>query len=128
MAVAAPMPDEAPVTSAIDPETFMRSPSRVDGDLDRPRPPLVSDGVEGVLPRGEAERVGQHAGEVDASVDHQIDVVLDAMLAHALDLLDAKGVRADPADLLEVERAPLPPTGRGHTALHQRAPRLEHSD
>ena len=58
----------------------------------------------------------------------QVEVVLDAVLAHALDLLDAERVGADPADLLEVERAPLPAAGRVDAALHERAPRLQHPD
>ena len=44
-----------------------------------------------------------------------------------VDLLDAERVRPDPADLLEVERAPLPAPGRVHAALHERAARLEHA-
>ena len=72
------------------------------------------------------EGVGEHPGEVDAAVLHEVEVVLDAVLADALDLLDAEGVGADPADLLEVERAPLPPAGRVHAALHERAAGLEH--
>ena len=37
----------------------------------------------------------------------------------------AEGIRADPADLLEVQRAPLPPAGGVHTGLHQRPPRAQ---
>src|SRR5207249_2108494 len=100
----------------------------VDGDLDGAGVPLGCDGVERVAPALERERVGQHAAEVDAAATDQIEVVLDAVLAEALDLLDAEGVGADPVDLLEVQRAPLPPAGSVHAALHERAPRLEQAD
>ena len=87
---------------------------RVEGDLDRAAAGLVGEGGEGVPPGGQAERVGQHPGEVDPAGGGEVEVVLDAVLADALDLLDAEGVGADQADLLEVERAPLPSArGRG---------------
>ena len=70
----------------------------------------------------------QHAREVDATVGDQVEVVADAVLALALDLLDPERVRPDPGDLLEVERAPLPSARRVHAALHERAARLEHAD
>ncbi len=56
----------------------------------------------------------------------EVEVVLDAVAPDAVHLLDAEGVGADPADLLEVERAPLPAAGGMHAALDQRAPGPQH--
>ncbi len=48
--------------------------------------------------------VGEHAGQVDPTVRHQLEEVRHCMLADAVHLLDAEGVRPHPRDLLEVER------------------------
>src|SRR5436190_21261062 len=100
----------------------------VDGDLDRAGVALRGDGVERVAPALERERVREHAREVDPTGRDEIEVLLDAVLAHALDLFDAERVGPHPVDLLEVERAPLPPAGRVDAALHQRASRLQQPD
>src|SRR6185503_4376371 len=50
------------------------------------------------------------------------------MFALSVDLLDPECIGANPVDLLEVQRAPLPPPWCVHTGLHQRSPRLEHAD
>src|SRR6476660_9315569 len=50
------------------------------------------------------------------------------MFALSVDLLEPECIGANPVDLLEVQRAPLPPPWCVHTGLHQRSPRLEHAD
>lgn len=42
----------------------------------------------------------------------------DCVLTKPLDLLDTEGVAADPVDLLEVQRAPLPSARRMHSHAH----------
>ena len=49
-----------------------------------------------------------------------------ACLRSPVDLLEPERVGAHPGDLLEVQRAPLPPAGRVHTGLHQRPAGREH--
>ena len=57
----------------------------------------------------------------------EVEVVLDAVLAHAVDLLEPERVRADHRDLLEVQRRVLPPRRPVHAGLHERAARLQHA-
>ena len=59
--------------------------------------------------------------QVDPAVGDQVEVVRDRVLALPSNLLDTEGVGADPGDLLEVQRAPLPPARRVHAGLHERA-------
>jgi hypothetical protein len=82
--------------------------SQIDGDLDGSCLPLIGDGHKGIPPLLEVEGVGQHPGQVDAAGLDQVEVVGDAVPAAAFDLLDAKSIRADPGDLLEVQGTPLP--------------------
>src|SRR5207302_8507446 len=102
--------------------------AKVEGDLDGAGVALLGERPEGVAPLLEPERVRQHREQVDASVARQVEVVLGAVLAAGLDLLDPEGVRADPRDLLEVQRAPLPACRAVEAGFHQRAPRPEQTD
>ena len=54
--------------------------------------------------------MGDHGGQVDPAVLHQVEVVLDGVLSHPLELLDGEGVGPDDGQLLEVDRRVLPPT------------------
>src|SRR5271156_6174408 len=92
----------------------------VEGHLDRAAFALVGDRQEGVPPLVEPEGVSQHGTQINSAVDNQIEVVLDRVLALPVDLLDPECVAAHPADLLEVQRTPLPPAWRMHPGLHQR--------
>src|SRR5713101_2713373 len=83
-------------------------PSLVDRHLDSTCGALVGNGEKGLPPLVKAEGVGEHRCEVDPARGGEIEVVRDPVLAAALDLLHTEGVGADPADLLEVERTPLP--------------------
>src|SRR6185312_11870226 len=86
-------------------EAGERSVPLVEGDLDGAGAVLRGEHGERVTPRlVEREGVGEHPAEVDAAGFDQVEVVVDAVLAHAVDLLDAERVRAHPAQLLEVER------------------------
>ncbi len=68
---------------------------------------LVDERAEGVAPLVEPEGVGQHPVRSMRPLADEVEVVLDGVLADALDLLDAERVRADQAQLLEVPRRPL---------------------
>ena len=50
----------------------------------------VGEGGEGVAPLVEAERVGEHRREVDPAGADQVQVVRDAVLADAVDLLERR--------------------------------------
>src|SRR6186713_1523062 len=67
----------------------------VERDLDRAGTVLGGERGERVAPARELERVREHPGEVDAPVAHQLQVVLDAVAAVAVDLLEAERVRPD---------------------------------
>ena len=62
-----------------------------------------------------------HAREVDAAVDGQIQVVGNGMLADALDLFDSEGVRAYDGELLEVHGRPFPSSRCVHSGLDEGA-------
>src|SRR3954468_5477417 len=66
-----------------DPRASSAPLSVVKGDLDGAGATLVGDGGDPPLPLLEAEGVSEHAGEVDAAALRQVEVVLDAVLAHA---------------------------------------------
>ena len=54
---------------------------------------LVDERLKGEAPVLQGERVGEQPGEVDAAGHHEVEVVLERVLADAVDLLDA-GQRA----------------------------------
>src|SRR5262245_52516943 len=72
--------------------------------LDGARLILGRQHLEGGAPVVERERVREHRSEIDAASADEIEVVRDAVLAHTVDGLDAERVRADPGDLLEIQR------------------------
>ena len=65
---------------------------------------LISENGEGVPPLVESEGVGEHPGQIDPALFHQLQIVGDPVHPHATDLLHAEGVRSHPRDLLEVQR------------------------
>src|SRR5438309_878933 len=97
------------------------SAAEVERDLDGTGAVLGGERGERVAPLVERERVGEHAGEVDAPACDEVEVVLDPVALDAVDHLEAERVRAHPRDLLEVERRPLPAGGAVYACLHQRA-------
>ena len=64
-------------------------------------------GEEGLAIVIEAEAVRQDRRDVEAPGSQQVEVDLHRVLAGALEVLLAEGVRTDQRDLLEVERRPL---------------------
>src|SRR5262245_47067066 len=66
----------------------------IERDLDRAGAILFRERGQRLAPLVEPEGVREHAREVDAPGGDQVEVVLDAVLAHAVDRLDAEGVRA----------------------------------
>src|SRR5574338_1400613 len=73
---------------------------------------LADRSEEGLAPVVERVAVGDEEAEVHLARGAEIDIVLDGVLAHAAELLDAEGVGADHAQLLEVQRRPLEALGR----------------
>ena len=61
--------------------------------------------------RGEWEAVGDERCEVETAA-HEVEVVLEGVLANPADVLDAEGVGTDDVQLLEIQRGPLEPSGR----------------
>jgi hypothetical protein len=61
--------------------------------------------------------VGDEGREVEAA-SHEVEVVLERMLADPTPVLDAKGVGADDVQLLEIQGCPLEPSGRLDTGDH----------
>ncbi len=86
---------------------------------------LRGENRERVAPLLERERVGEHRCDVDAAAAREVEVVLDAVLALAVDLFEPERVRAAPRQLLEVQRRPLPRDGAVDAGLHERAARLQ---
>src|SRR6266446_10859366 len=99
--------------------------SEVERHLDGATLVLRGERRERVTPMLEPEGVREHAVEVDAAVPREVEVVLDSVLAHTPDLLEAERVRAHPGDLFEVQRRPFPPRRPVHSCLDERSPSLE---
>src|SRR5439155_22316028 len=94
-------------------------------DLDGARVALAGEGGEGVSPAVEGEGVGEHGRDVHPSLLNQVEVVGDAVLAFAVDLLEPEGVGPDEAHLFEVQRGPLEAAGRPDTGDDHRPPSLK---
>jgi hypothetical protein len=118
-------PPDSPTVAA---PRASRTVAEIERHLHRAGVALGGDRRERGAPVVEVVGVGEHGAEVDAAGAHEVEVVLHPVLADAFDLLDAEGVGAHPADLLEVERAPFPATRRVDAALDERPPRLEQAD
>src|SRR5205823_12037892 len=70
----------------------------------------------------------EHLGDVDAALLDEVEIVGDAVLAAAVDLLHAEGVGPDDADFLEVQRRPLEAAGCAYAGHDQRTSALQHAD
>ena len=81
------------------------------------------DREDGTLPLGEREAVRDDRCQVEA-VAHEVEVVLERVLAYATDVLDAERVRADDVELLEVQGRPLEALRCLDAADDERASRL----
>src|SRR5580698_8618116 len=82
--------------------------SGLEQHLDGTSAPGVLQCQDGLVPALEREAVRDDRRQVH-SARHEIEVVLHGMLGHAAHLLDPEAVRADDAQLLEVQRRPLEP-------------------
>src|SRR2546423_300143 len=99
---------------------------RVEQDLDGAGALALGQGQDGLLPLRQREAVGDHVGEVEAGRD-EVEVVLDGMLADAVDLFDAEGVGTDNPQLLEIDGRPLEAAGRLDAAHNQGAAGVQQS-
>ena len=71
--------------------------------------------------------MGEHRCQVDPAGSDHVQEVGDAVLTHALDLLDPEGVGARIGDLLGVHRRVVPLGGAVHAQLHKGPPGTQHA-